>query len=240
MENAIKTKELTKKFGSFVANDHVSVEIPKGVIYGLIGRNGAGKTTFMRMLLGLINPTHGEYELLGKSGSSISEALAQTGSIIETPKFYDHMSAYQNMVIRADLIGLKDAKKYIEDALKKMGLYEKRHNKVKNFSLGMKQSLGIAAAILGEPKLLILDEPTNGLDPIAIANVRKILEDLKTKGSTILISSHILGEMEKMATCYGFILDGKLVKEISEEEVKNNQIDLEKLFIEMAGGANNE
>ena len=150
------------------------------------------------------------------------------------------MSAYQNMFIRADLIGLKDAKKAIEDALKKMGLYEKRHNKVKSFSLGMKQSLGIAAAILGEPKLLILDEPTNGLDPIAIANVRKILEDVKAKGSTILISSHILGEMEKMATCYGFILNGKLVKEISEEEVKNNKIDLEKLFIEMAGGANNE
>lgn len=128
----------------------------------------------------------------------------------------------------------------MKKVLKKVGLYEKRGHKVKSFSLGMKQSLGIASAILGKPKLLILDEPTNGLDPIAIANVRKILEDLKAQGTTILISSHILGEMEKMATCYGFILEGKLVKEISEEEVRNSKIDLEKLFIEMAGGATNE
>lgn len=240
MANAIVTKGLTKKFGSYLANDNISVTIPEGVIYGLIGRNGAGKTTFMRMLLGLTNPTDGEYELLGKSGKDLSIALAQTGCIIETPKFYDNMSAYQNLIIRADLIGLKNAKKYIEDALKKVGLYDKRGHKVKSFSLGMKQSLGIAAAILGDPKLLILDEPTNGLDPIAIANVRKILEDLKAKGSTVLISSHILGEMEKMATCYGFILEGKLVKEISEEEVSKNKIDLEKLFIEMAGGVTNE
>lgn len=240
MANAIVTKGLTKKFGHYVANDNISVEIPEGVIYGLIGRNGAGKTTFMRMLLGLCEASDGAYELLGKSGKDISQALAQTGSIIETPKFYENMSAYQNLIIRADLIGLKNPKKDIEKVLKKVGLYEKRGHKVKSFSLGMKQSLGIASAILGKPKLLILDEPTNGLDPIAIANVRKILEDLKAQGTTILISSHILGEMEKMATCYGFILEGKLVKEISEEEVRNSKIDLEKLFIEMAGGATNE
>lgn len=119
MANAIVTKGLTKKFGHYVANDNISVEIPEGVIYGLIGRNGAGKTTFMRMLLGLCEASDGAYELLGKSGKDISQALAQTGSIIETPKFYENMSAYQNLIIRADLIGLKNPKKDIEKGIKK-------------------------------------------------------------------------------------------------------------------------
>lgn len=235
MEDIIVTKNLTKKFGSFKANDDISLNIKKGSIYGLIGRNGAGKTTLMRMLLGLIEPTHGEIELFGKSGKAMNTER-RIGSIIETPAFCSRLTAYENLVVRADLIGLQDKKRYIEDALRKVNLYEKRNCKAKDFSLGMRQSLGIASAILGNPELLILDEPINGLDPIAIANIREILQDLNKKGTTIIISSHILGEMEKLATCYGFILDGKLVKEISEEEVRTNHIDLEKLFIEMAGG----
>lgn len=236
MENIIVTKNLTKEFKGYKANDSISMCVKKGSIYGLIGRNGAGKTTFMRMLLGLSKPTKGDIQLFGKSGSEMNRERSRIGSIIETPAFVSHMSAYDNLVIRADLIGLHNKDKAITDVLKKVGLYEKRNHKVKSFSLGMRQSLGIAAAILGEPDLLILDEPINGLDPIAIANVRKILLELNKKGTTIIISSHILGEMEKVATCYGFIVEGKLVKEISEEDVRNNKVDLEKFFIQIAGG----
>ena len=240
MEDIIVTKDLTKKFGGFKANDSISMTIKKGAIYGLIGRNGAGKTTFMRMLLGLIEPTRGSIELFGQSGKDLNAQRRKIGSIIETPAFYSYLSAYENLMIRAELLGLDNKKECVEEALKKVHLYEKRKQKVKSFSLGMRQSLGIASAILGNPELLILDEPINGLDPIAIANIRKVLCELNEQGTTIIISSHILGEMEKIATCYGFIIDGKLVKEISEEEVKGKHIDLEKLFIEMAGGNINE
>ena len=236
MEDIIVTKDLTKEYRGYKAHHAISMCVKKGSIYGLIGRNGAGKTTFMRMLLGLSKPTKGEIQLFGKKGKEMNQERSRIGSIIETPAFITRLSAYDNLMLRADLLGLKDKKKAIHEALKKVGLYEKRGQKVKGFSLGMRQSLGIACAILGEPELLILDEPINGLDPIAIANVRKILLDLNKKGTTIIISSHILGEMEKVATCYGFIVEGKLVKEISEEEVKNNKVDLEKFFIKIAGG----
>lgn len=240
MEDIIVTKNLTKKFKGTKANDNISLNIKKGSIYGLIGRNGAGKTTLMRMLLGLIEPTEGDIELFGKSGKKMNEQRKKIGSIIETPAFYSKLTAYENLVVRADLIGLKNKKHYIEDALKKVNLYDKRNCKTKEFSLGMRQSLGIACAILGNPELLILDEPINGLDPIAIANIREILQELNKNGTTIIISSHILEEMEKLATCYGFIVNGQLVKEINEDEVKSKHIDLEKLFIEIAGGHTHE
>lgn len=240
MSNVIETQNLTKKYGKFYANDGISLNVKEGSIYGLIGRNGAGKTTFMRMLLGLINPTSGEMKLFGESGPKLNQMRKNIGSIIETPAFYTKLTAYENLMIKADLLGLENKKESIIDALKKVGLYEKKDIAVKKYSLGMRQNLGIAMAIMGNPKLLILDEPTNGLDPIAIADVRKILQDLQKQGTTIIISSHILGEMEKLATCYGFILNGKLIKEISEEEVKKNKVDLEKLFIELAGGKEND
>lgn len=233
-EFAIKTENLTKNYGPITANDNVTVNIKKGSIYGLIGRNGAGKTTFMRMLLGLTPKTSGYMELLGHDEKTINAARAKTGFIIENPCFYENMSAFDNLMIRAKMIGLKSPKEQIMAALKQVGLEGKEKFNVKKYSLGMRQILGIAYAILGNPELLILDEPVNGLDPIAIVKVRELLLDLNKKGSTILISSHILGEIQKLCTCYGFILGGKLVKEISEEEVKNSNIDLEKLFVEMA------
>lgn len=235
-EIAIKTSNLSKTYGSTTACDNISISINKGSIYGLIGRNGAGKTTLMRMLMGLTKPKSGEMEMLGLSGADINKARARTGFIIENPCFYENMSAYDNLIIRSKMIGLKDPIPKIDDALAKLNLEGKGKDKVKSYSLGMKQNLGIAAAILGEPELLILDEPVNGLDPIAIVNVREVLLDLVKKGSTILISSHILGEIQKLCTCYGFILDGKLVKEISEKELKEKDIDLEKLFVETAKG----
>ncbi len=236
MSNIIETKNLVKRYGSFIANDKISITIEEGSIYGLIGRNGAGKTTLMRMLLGLIEPTSGTITLFGKEGKEANAMRKNIGSIIETPAFNSKLTAYQNLVVQAKLLGIKNEKEAINEALTKVGLQNKKNIKVKNFSLGMRQNLGIAMAILNKPKLLILDEPINGLDPIAIANIREILLDMNKKGTTILISSHILGEMEKIATCYGFIIDGKLVKEISQEEVEKDKIDLEQLFVQMVGG----
>lgn len=233
---AIKTQGLSKIYGKTKANDDISITVKKGSVYGLVGRNGAGKTTLMRVLLGLTSPSSGTIELLGKTGPEINKARAKCGFIIETPCFYEKMSAFDNLVIRAKMLGLDNAKEEIEDALSKVGLIDKMTDKVKSYSLGMKQNLGIASAILGKPELLILDEPVNGLDPIAIVTVREILLDLVKSGTTILISSHILGEIQKMCTCYGFILDGKLVKEITEEDLEKNDIDLEKLFVETAKG----
>ncbi|MEG0265744.1 MAG: ATP-binding cassette domain-containing protein [Erysipelotrichaceae bacterium] len=237
MAYAISTQSLTKKYGSFHANDDITINIEEGAIYGLIGRNGAGKTTLMRMLLGLTKPSSGKMTLLNKN---IYEARKETGSIIETPAFYQEFTAHQNLEIRAKLLGLNNPEAAIQEALREVDLLDKKNQRVKEYSLGMRQSLGIACAILGDPKLLILDEPINGLDPIAIANIRNILLKLNKKGVTILISSHILGEMEKIATNYGFIKKGKLIKEITEKEVKEQNIDLEKLFIELVGGIVNE
>lgn len=238
---AIRTQNLSKNYGDTKACDNISISVKKGSVYGLIGKNGAGKTTLMRLLLGLTKPKSGNMEMLGYSQEEINKARAKTGFIIENPSFYENMTAYDNLMIRAKMIGLQDPISKIDQALNKLNLEGKGKNKVKNFSLGMKQNLGIASAILGEPELLILDEPVNGLDPIAIVNVREVLLDLVKKGSTILISSHILGEIQKLCTCYGFILDGKLVKEVSEKELEDNDIDLEKLFVETAkGGVTNE
>lgn len=233
---AIKTNKLDKSFGSVHACDNITMSVNKGSVYGLIGRNGAGKTTFMKLLLGLIKPNSGDMELLGRIGKDIDISRSKTGFIIETPTFYENMTAFDNLMIRAKLIGLENPKEKIDEALKKLNLEGKGKIKVKSYSLGMKQNLGIASAILGEPELLILDEPVNGLDPIAIVQVREVLLDLVKGGTTILISSHILGEIQKLCTCYGFILDGKLVREVTEKELEEKNIDLEKLFVDTAKG----
>lgn len=238
---AISTKNLSKTYGHTKACNDISITVNRGSIYGLVGRNGAGKTTLMRLLLGLTKPNSGEMEMLGFSGKDINKARAKCGFIIENPTFYENMTAYDNLMIRSKMIGLTDPDKKINEALNKLNLSGKGKDRVKSYSLGMRQNLGIAAAILGEPELLILDEPVNGLDPIAIVQVREVLLDLVKNGSTILISSHILGEIQKLCTCYGFILDGKLVKEITEKELEEKAIDLEKLFVETAkGGVTNE
>lgn len=235
MDSVIKTKNLTKTYHDFYANKDINIDIKKGCIYGLIGRNGAGKTTLMRMLCGLTLPTSGTMELLGKSGKNITEARKRIGCIIETPSFYGSMSAFDNLVVRGKMIGLKDPASSAIDALEKVGLASKSKVKADKLSLGMKQKLGLAMAILGNPELLILDEPINGLDPIAIKEIRDILIDMNKNGATILISSHILGELSKIATDYGFIINGRLVKEITAKEVKDKKVDLEQLFMEMAG-----
>lgn len=235
----IRTENLTKMYGNYAANNNVSCHVKEGSIYGLIGRNGAGKSTLMRLLLGMSPANEGEMEVLGKKNEEVAYVRKDIGFIIENSTFYNYMSAYNNLKYRADLIGLKNPDVAIREAMEKVGMSDKMNSKVKGFSLGQRQLLGIANAILGNPKLLILDEPTNGLDPIKIVEIRKMLLDMNANGTTIMISSHILGEMAKLCSCYGFILDGKLIREVTEAELEAEAIDVEEFFVDMAKGGQN-
>lgn len=237
MDTIIEVKELVKDYKGFLANDHVNIRVPRGSVYGLIGRNGAGKTTLMKMILGFSNRTDGTIIINGKEDEDgLWKERNRIGSIIEVPAFYDEMSCYANLMYHAKLVGVSD-KKLVNDTLDLVGLLKFKNRKVKAFSLGMRQKLGIACAIIGEPDVLMLDEPTNGLDPVAIAEIRKLLLKLnKEKGVTIFISSHILGEMEKMATDYSFMLDGKVIESLSKEELEKTGDDLETHFLKMVGG----
>lgn len=217
MENILKTVDITKKFSKKVAVSAVNMNIKKGDIYGFIGRNGAGKTTLIKMLVGLSQPTSGSIELF--DSKNLNKARRKIGTVIEAPAFIPHLSARQNMLIQWTLLGSKD-KSIIDETLKLVGLDNVGNKKVKKFSLGMKQRLGIAMTLMGEPEFLILDEPTNGLDPEGIIEIRQMLKKLnQEKGLTILISSHILGELSKLATRYGIINDGVLIDEFTEQEL---------------------
>lgn len=217
MENILKTVDITKKFSKKVAVSAVNMNIKKGDIYGFIGRNGAGKTTLIKMLVGLSQPTSGSIELF--DSKNLNKARHKIGTVIEAPAFVPHLNAKQNMLIQWNLLGSKD-KSIIDETLKLVGLENVGNKKVKKFSLGMKQRLGIAMTLMGKPEFLILDEPTNGLDPEGIIEIRQMLKKLnQEKGLTILISSHILGELSKLATRYGIINDGVLVDEFTDQEL---------------------
>lgn len=220
MEYIIETKKLTKTYGTFPAVNNVSIHIPKGKIYGLLGRNGAGKTTLMSMLLNLTYKTSGEIKLFGKNiNDNMKESYSKIGSIIESPGFYGNLTGKENLKILAKLRGLKN-KDSAENALKIVGLENEVKKTFSQYSLGMKQRLGIAAAVMHNPELLILDEPINGLDPVGIAIVRDYLEKLsKEKGVTILISSHILGEIEQLADVIGVMNCGNLIEEVTMNEL---------------------
>ena len=219
-EVILKTYNITKKYGNKLAVDNVNMTIKKGDIYGFIGQNGAGKTTLIRLITGLIHKSAGEIELLGASGESeLNKARTMVGSLIETPSFYTNMTARENLEV-SRLVRDIPGKKCIDEVLDLVGLKDVEKKKVKNFSLGMRQRLGIANALMGNPKLLILDEPINGLDPMGIIEIRELLKKInKEKDITILISSHILGELSEMATTYGIIANGKLIEEISSSEL---------------------
>lgn len=216
---AIETNGLSKVFRDKRAVNDLNMHVPEGSIYGFIGRNGAGKSTAQKLICGLLLPTKGTISLYGKS-SSDREERSKIGVLIETPAYFNQYSAYENLYLQALNIGLKNPKQIVLDALDAVGLGDVGKKHVSKFSLGMKQRLGIAMALLGSPKLLILDEPINGLDPQGIVDIRNVLIRLnREKGITILISSHILGELSKMATHYGIIKDGTMVKEISADEL---------------------
>lgn len=220
-EVVLKTYNVSKKYGNQLAVDNINMTINKGDIYGFIGQNGAGKTTLIRMITGLVHRTNGEIELFGGSSESeLNYGRTLIGSLIETPSFYANMTARENLEV-SRLIRNIAGKECIDEVLELVGLKDAGKKKFKNFSLGMKQRLGIANALMGNPKLLILDEPINGLDPMGIVEVRELLKKVnKEKDMTILISSHILTELSELATKYGIISKGKLIQEISAEELK--------------------
>ena len=217
MENILATKGLTKHFSGKAAVDNVSISVNKGDIYGFIGENGAGKTTLMRMVCGLAAPTSGEIELFGSG--DLSAGRRKVGCTIENPAIYPQMTAMENMEAQRLLLGVKD-RSACGELLKMAGVGDAGKKKVNHFSLGMKQRLMIALSLLGDPELLVLDEPTNGLDPMGIKEVRDFIQYLNRKrGITVFISSHILGELEKIATRYGVISHGKMVDEFQAAEI---------------------
>lgn len=217
MDYVLQTKEVSKDFSGKLAVDHVSISVKKGDIYGFIGENGAGKTTLMRMVCGLADPTGGEITLFG-SRDLVSQRY-KVGCTIENPALYPAMTAMENMEAQRLLLGIQD-KKVCSELLELAGIGNTGKKKAKDFSLGMKQRLMIALSLLGDPELLVLDEPTNGLDPMGIREVRDVIQRLnEARGITILVSSHILGELEKMATRYGVISNGKLVDEFQANEL---------------------
>ena len=214
MQTVIETKALCKQYGPHTAVDHVELHVPQGCVYGFIGPNGAGKSTTMKMLLGLIHPTAGRVRLLGQELTEKSRLplLRQTGSLIESPAGYLHLTAQENLEIVADLKGVPH--KDIGRVLDIVHLTQDRSRRVGQYSLGMKQRLGIAMALLGSPKLLILNEPTNGLDPAGIQEMRALIRNMPAAtGATVLISSHLLGEMEQMVEQVGIIDHGHILFE---------------------------
>lgn len=221
MSAVIKTTNLTKIYGNQKSVDHLNITVNQGDIYGFLGRNGAGKTTTIRMLVGLIKPTHGQIEIFGENlFKNKRQILRRIGSIVEVPGFYGNLTARENLLINARLIGIHK-KNAMEEALEIVGLHHETKKLVGNYSLGMKQRLGIARALLHYPELLILDEPTNGLDPIGIKEMRRLIKTLaKERDITIFISSHILSEIEQLVDHMGIIHEGKLLEEISFDKLQ--------------------
>ncbi|MBQ2082131.1 MAG: ATP-binding cassette domain-containing protein [Lachnospiraceae bacterium] len=221
MSYIMETQNLTKTYGTKDAAKDINIHIREGEIYGLIGRNGAGKTTIMRMISGLSNPTSGTYSLFGKTGSEMKKMMNKVGVLIENPGLYPKLSAQENIKIKCIGMGVDSSKEYVNNLLDLVGLPDVSPKKKSGeFSLGMRQRLGIALALVGEPSMIILDEPINGLDPQGIVEVRHTLERLsKEKGITIMISSHILEELSKLANSYGIINEGHLIEQFTSEEL---------------------
>ena len=220
MEYILETQNLTKVYGQKEAARDVNLHIREGQIYGLIGRNGAGKTTILRMISGLSQPTRGTYSLFGQTGMAKQKLLKNVGVLIEQPGLYPRLSAYENLKIKCIGMGIKP-QGHVEDLLKTVGLENTDAKKPSgSYSLGMRQRLGIALALVGDPKLIVLDEPINGLDPQGIAEIREMVARLRDeKGISIMISSHILDELSKVADAYGIIHEGALLDEFTAEEL---------------------
>lgn len=219
-EYVLKTSNLTKQFKNQVALNKVNLSIKKGSIYGFIGQNGAGKSTFIRIVTGLASPTTGSIELFGHSNAQeVIKSRKRIGTIIEGPALYPHMTAAENLEAHRLLKGIP-GKECVKKTLAIVGLQDTGKKKAKNFSLGMKQRLGIALALLGDPEFLMLDEPINGLDPMGVVEIRELLKKLNQEyGMTILISSHILSELHLLATHYGIIHQGNLLEQLTIEEL---------------------
>jgi ABC-2 type transport system ATP-binding protein len=221
MEYVLQTNGLTKKYKNFQALDHLTMHVPKGAIYGFVGKNGAGKTTLIRLICGLQEATSGKYSLYGidSRDKAIAKSRRRMGAVVETPSIYLNMTAEENLKQQYLILGLPSYEG-IQELLKLVGLENTGKKKAKDFSLGMRQRLGIAVALCGDPDFLVLDEPVNGLDPQGIVEIRELILKLnRERQITVLISSHILDELSKLATHYGIIDGGRMVKELSAEEL---------------------
>lgn len=218
--DVIQTTGLTKYYGRSKVVDQVHLRVHQGDIYGFIGRNGSGKSTTLKMISGLVWPDAGDIELFGQKHIS-DHIRRRMGVLVEEAGIYPNFSAYHNLLFKAELMGLTDARQRVGEVIERLGLKNVGKKKVKTFSMGMKQRLGIALAIVGKPDLLILDEPINGLDPEGISDIRHMIVKLnEEEHMTILISSHILGELSKIATCYGIIKDGQLIEQMTDEQLR--------------------
>lgn len=237
MNYILETNHLSKQSGNTYRVNDLSMAVPENCVYGFLGPNGAGKSTTLKMILGLIHPNQGSIKLFGKVMNSANRLsiLRQTGSLIENPGGYGHLTGLENMQIIQNLKGVSEAE--IAPALKTVRLYDQRDKKLSNYSLGMKQRLGIAMAILGNPKLLILDEPTNGLDPAGIQEMRQLICSLpKERNMTVIISSHLLSEIEQMADQVGIIHHGRMLYQGTLADLETQGDNLEDVFLEMTGG----
>ena len=237
MNYILETNHLSKQSGNTYRVNDLSMAVPENCVYGFLGPNGAGKSTTLKMILGLIHPSQGSIKLFGTVMNSANRLsiLRQTGSLIENPGGYGHLTGLENMQIIQKLKGINEAE--ISSALKTVRLYEQRDKKLSNYSLGMKQRLGIAMAILGNPKLLILDEPTNGLDPAGIQEMRQLICSLpKERNMTVIISSHLLSEIEQMADQVGIIHHGRMLYQGTLADLETHGDNLEDVFLEMTGG----
>lgn len=239
MDAVLSTKALTKSYKAHEVLKGVDMEILQGTIYGLVGRNGAGKTTLIRLISGLQRPDGGEYRLYGVKNDS-PEILAirrRMNAVVEAPALYQDMTGEENLKVQYQMLGRKDFET-IPKALKLVELENTGKKKVRDYSLGMKQRLGITMALAGNPEFLILDEPTNGLDPQGIIEVRELVKKLnREREITFLISSHLLSELSRLATHYGFLEDGKIVRQVSAAEVGD---DLERYYMDIVGGGKHE
>lgn len=222
MDYILRTNALSKSYKNFKALDGLTMNVPKGSIYGFVGKNGAGKTTLIRLICGLQDPTSGDYTLYGRKSTDreVVKSRRRMGAVVETPSVYLNMTARENLQQQYRILGLPSYDG-LDEILKLVGLEDTGKKKAKNFSLGMRQRLGIAIALVGDPDFLVLDEPVNGLDPQGIIEIRELILRLnREKQITVLISSHILEELSKLATYYGFIDNGRIVKEMSAEQLE--------------------
>lgn len=235
--NIIETDSLTKGIGSQTRVNHIDLRVPEGCVYGFLGPNGAGKTTTLKLLLGLLKPTEGTITFFGQKMSEQNRLsiLKHTGSLIESPSFYGHLTGVENLEIIAKM--KKVPAKEITNVLQTVRLYEQKDKKVKQYSLGMKQRLGIAMALLGNPRVLILDEPTNGLDPAGIQEIREFIKNLPVlRQMTVIVSSHLLSEMEQMADMVGIINHGRLIFQGTMSALEAQGESLEDAFLKLTGG----
>jgi len=216
-ENVVQTQGLTKRYGDRLAVDRVSMTVKRGEVYGFLGPNGAGKTTTLRLMLGLIRPTSGTATVLGRPAGT-PEVTTRVGALVEGPGFYPYLSGRDNLRVMARYRGLPES--VVEEALEQVDLADRGGDKFKAYSLGMKQRLGVASALMGDPELIVLDEPTNGLDPAGMADMRRLIVDLARGGQTVLLSSHLLDEVQQICDRVGVISHGVLLRESTVSDLR--------------------